>query len=197
MSMEPFVEVVDESVATGLAKEFYQRIRNGPDKQVPALVRAWSLAPEVAQAWLAQRTIAFQASGLSDRQYEMLLVRVTYNYRCAYVTRNHAWYFTQQGEYNADEVAQIAQNWRESPFLCDADRALLEFADKLSLHSDAIVREDYSPLRAAGFTEGQLVALAFLIGWFVTDAIVPNAFGLGDGDPWTESMQQVIDWGES
>jgi uncharacterized peroxidase-related enzyme len=195
--MELFVDVVSESDATGLAKEFYERIRNGPDKQVPALVRAWSLAPEVAQAWLAQRTAAFTASGLTERQYEMLLVRVTYNYRCAYVTRNHAWYFTQQGDYSADQVAQIAQNWRMSPVLSDADRALLEFADKLSLHSDEIAGDDFSPLRSVGFGDAQLVALVFLIGWLVTDAVVPNAFGLGDGDPWTESLQQVIDWRES
>jgi uncharacterized peroxidase-related enzyme len=195
--MEPFVEVVSEPDASGLTKEFYDRIRNGPDKQIPALVRAWSLAPEVAQAWLAQRTAAFSASGLTERQFEILLVRVTYNYRCAYVTRNHSWYFTQQGDYSADEVAQIAQNWPESAVLDGTDRALLEFADKLSLRSDEIARDDFSPLRAEGFSDAQLVALVFLIGWFVTDAIIPNAFGLGDGDPWTESLQQVIDWRQS
>jgi uncharacterized peroxidase-related enzyme len=194
--MELFVEVVSETGANGLTKEFYDRIRNGPDKQIPALVRAWSMAPEVAQAWLAQRTAAFKASGLTERQFEMLLVRVTYNHRCAYVTRNHSWYFTQQGDYSADVVAQIAQNWRASPVLDDTDRALLEFADKLSLRSDEIARDDFSPLRAEGFDDSQLVALVFLIGWFVTDAIIPNAFGLGDGDPWTESLQQVIDWRE-
>ncbi|MHB8328336.1 MAG: carboxymuconolactone decarboxylase family protein [Acidimicrobiales bacterium] len=191
--MSVWVKTVDPTEATGRAKHFYETVRLGPDGSIPKLVKAWSLQADVADTWLQNRDSATEGSGLDERQYEVLLTRVVYNFKCAYVTRNHAWILFQQGHYSKDEIIQIVHDWPNS-VLDDQDKALLAFADKMCFRSHELQLEDIEALRHASFTDAQIVALSFLVGWLITDAVVPNAFGLGDGDDWTSEMQAVIDW---
>jgi uncharacterized peroxidase-related enzyme len=188
-----WVETVDPDRAIGSAKDFYETIRLGPDAKIPLLVRAWSLQPDVARSWLVHRNVTYEKSGLNDRQYEVLLNRVTYNFKCAYVTRNHSWILLQQGHYSPDEILRIVQDWQNSN-LDDTDKSLLDFADKMCFRSHEVNESDIAALRRSSFTDSQIVAIAFLIGWLISDAVVPNVFGLGDGDEWTSEMQAVIDW---
>ena len=191
--MDLWVEDVDPEQATGMAKHFYETVRLGPDGEIPKLVRAWSLQADVADSWLKHRDSAIAGSGLDDRQVEVLLTRTVYNFKCDYVTRNHAWILLQQGHYTPEEVVQIVHDWQHS-VLDDKDKALLAFGDKMCFESHGVREEDIGELRRAGFTDSNIVAIVFLVGWLITDAVVPNAFGLGAGDVWTTEMQAVVDW---
>ncbi len=69
----PFVGAVEPEAATGLLKEQYalvHRVLGGHAN----LARAWSLQPEIADAWLKPSNVAREKSGLDIRQYEILLV---------------------------------------------------------------------------------------------------------------------------
>lgn len=191
--MSPLVKTIPRAEATGAAKRFYETVRLGPDGALPKLVEAWSLGAEVAESWLRYRDAAISASGLDQRQFEVLLCRVVYNLKCAYVARNHVWILFQQGHYTKDEIVQIVHDWQNAE-LDHRDKALLAFADRMCFESDRMGEHDVEALRNVGFDDARIVALAFLVGWLITDAVVPSAFGLGDGDHWTAEMQAVLDW---
>jgi uncharacterized peroxidase-related enzyme len=187
----PFVETVEPDAATGLLKQQYDLVRSVLGEHA-SLARAWSLQPEVAEAWLKLSNIAREKAGLDMRQYEILLTRVTYNCKCAYVTTNHAWLLWRQGGRSAEAVIDLIRDWR-SAGLPAKEQAMLAFADKMCAASHKVVRTDVDGLRQGGFGEAEIVALIFLIGWLVTDAIVPNALG-PEPDGFSAQFRRIADW---
>jgi alkylhydroperoxidase family enzyme len=129
---------------------------------------------------------------LTDEQYEILLTRITYNLRCAYVTTNHAWILHQQGRLERDTIIAMIHDWRSAD-LPPLESAVLAFADKMSLKSDQLSQPDTDALRAAGLSDARITALIFLIGWLVSDAVIPNALG-AQLDEFSRDMREVIDW---
>ncbi len=55
------------------------------------------------------------------------------------------------------DVATVVTDRENSPVLNDADKAMLAFAEKLTLDHHAMSAEDVDALRAAGFSEENLV----------------------------------------
>lgn len=187
----PFVGTIEPEAAAGLLREQYDLVHRALGEHAN-LARAWSLQPEIADAWLRLSNVARERSGLDMRQYEILLTRVTYNCKCAYVTTNHAWLLWRQGGYSVQAVIDLIRDWRGAG-LSPKEEAMLAFADKMCLRSHTIAREDIDGLRRGGFTEEQVVALIFLVGWLVTDAIVPNALG-PEPDNFSKDFRAVADW---
>ncbi len=188
-----WVKTVEPDQATGLLRGQYERTCKGLGVgEYPNLVKAWSLQPEVAQAWLDLGHLAQAKAGLDERQQELLLTRITYLLKCAYVTTNHAWILRKQGVYSTEEVISTIHDWRKSA-LGARDKAMLAFGDKMALRSHDIDQADTDSLRKVGFSEEQITALIFLIGWLVTDAIIPNGLG-PEPDSYSKDMRRVVDW---
>jgi uncharacterized peroxidase-related enzyme len=58
-----------------------------------------------------------------------------------------------------------ARGWREAP-LSAAERTLCAWAEKLTLTPGAMTRADADGLRAAGWSDEQVVAAAMVVGYF-------------------------------
>jgi alkylhydroperoxidase family enzyme len=190
------VKTVPVDTATGKVRAHYEKMRQtargfGAD-EYQHLIQTWSLQLDVAEAWLALSVIAKQNAGLDDRRYELILCRIVYLYRCRYVTVNHAKILAGVGGYSHDQVKRYIQDWSNSD-LSVADKGLLAFAEKVARRSQEVTRADVQALLQHGFDEAQAVALIFLIGWLVTDAIVPNALG-PETDIFSRDFADIADW---
>ncbi|MGH7872291.1 MAG: carboxymuconolactone decarboxylase family protein [Candidatus Binatia bacterium] len=63
-----------------------------------------------------------------------------------------------------EEVAKVITNWREAE-LDDQEKAMLAFTEKFTLTPSQIADADIEALRAAGFSEEQILSIALGAGY--------------------------------
>jgi uncharacterized peroxidase-related enzyme len=78
-----------------------------------------------------------------------------------------------------DFAAALKRDWRQAP-LDAADRAILEYAEKLTLKSSRMLREDVDALRAAtGFDDRGVLQVTLIAAFFNYVSRVADALGVG------------------
>lgn len=83
-------------------------------------------------------------------------------------------------------VAAVARDWR-SARLSEADRALCEFATKLTHHQDEMTPEDLDRLREHGFEDRAIHDATQVIAYFNYITRIADALGVEPEDfikPW-------------
>lgn len=83
-------------------------------------------------------------------------------------------------------VHAIAGDWRSAP-LSEADRALCEFAEKLTHRQQEMTPEDVEGLRAHGFDDRAVHDAVQVVGYFNYITRVADALGVEPEDfiqPW-------------
>jgi len=87
-----------------------------------------------------------------------------------------------------DFVLAIANNWQEAP-LRGPDRALCEFARKLTHHQHDVGPDDLDALRTQGFDDTAIHDATQVVAYF--NYITRIADGLGvEVEPFTEKWEQ-------
>jgi len=77
--------------------------------------------------------------------------------------------------------ATLKRNWREAP-LDDVDRAILEYAEKLTKEPARMDREDVERLRAAtGLDDRGVLQITLIASFFNYVTRVADALGVGRG----------------
>ncbi len=85
-------------------------------------------------------------------------------------------------------VHAVARNWRAAP-LAPTDRALCDFAAKLTNHQQAMSPDDLDQLREAGFDDRAIHDAAQVIGYFNYITRIADALGV-------EAEAFIRPWGE-
>lgn len=147
---------------------------------IPNVLRAYAFDQAKLRAFMAMyNDLMLAPSGLSKAEREMIAVAVSALNRCHYcLTAHGAALRALTGDPALAET--IAQNWRAAPL--DARlRAMLAFAEKMTLDSHRIEEPDRAALRAAGFTDRDIWDIAAVTGFFnmsnrmaSATAMVPN-----------------------
>jgi uncharacterized peroxidase-related enzyme len=76
-------------------------------------------------------------------------------------------------------AATLKRDWRQAP-LDETDRAILEYAEKLTLHPARMQREDTDRLRAAtGLDDRGIVQITLIAAFFNYVSRVADALGVG------------------
>ena len=103
-------------------------------------------------------------SGLSKLEREMIAVCVSSLNRCWYCQVAHG---AAVRELSGDPVLgeALVMNWRVAP-LTAKQRAMLDFAEKLTLASSKVEEADRQALRDAGFTDRDIWDIASVTGFF-------------------------------
>ncbi len=70
---------------------------------------------------------------------------------------------------NTDLVVQLAADWRQAE-ITDRDRAMLAFAEKMTLDAASMTEADVQALRAVGFTDEEILDITVLAAYrnFIT-----------------------------
>lgn len=91
-------------------------------------------------------------------------------------------------------VAQVKRNWRGAP-LSEADRAMLAYAEKLTLNPSGLTKADLDGLRKH-FSEEQCYDIVVIASLFNFIDRIADAFGV-ELDAFTKSMATASPEGEA
>ncbi len=132
---------------------------------VPNVLRTFSRNTEKLRAFSQYyNTLMLAPSGLSKLEREMVAVVVSSANRCFYCLVAHGQAVRRlSGDPQLGEM--LVMNYRVAD-LSPRQRAMLDFAWKLTTAPAEIVEADRAALRAAGLDEGEIFDLADVIGFF-------------------------------
>lgn len=179
-----WIRVVDETEAQGRLKECYDEIKKARGK-VANIMKVHSLQPDAMMAHLnLYKTIMFGPSGLSRRQRELLATVVSALNECAYCVRHHD---EALRAYITDEIfiSQVQRDYTRAP-LDPKDRAMLNYAQKLTRSPARVTQQDVEQLRHAGFSDAEILSVNLIVSYFN----FVNRIALGLGVEFTEDEAQ-------
>jgi uncharacterized peroxidase-related enzyme len=114
---------------------------------LPNLVRVFSLRPEAYKAWM-QLNGAVKAHDL--RRYELATLAAARRLRSSYCALQHGKVLAQQFM-SFQDVPDLPEG------LDDADRAVMELAEKVVDDATSVTQDDVDKLRALGLTDAEIV----------------------------------------
>ena len=132
---------------------------------VPNVLRVMALRPTHLLGWNAYYDELMRGdSGLSKAQREMIAVVVSAQNRCHYCVVSHS---AALRKLTGDPtlVEQLATNYRYAP-VEGRDRAMLDYAVKLTADSAACTLDDIDALRAAGWSDEDILDIAEVAAMF-------------------------------
>ncbi|MCI2429312.1 peroxidase-related enzyme [Candidatus Acetothermia bacterium] len=170
-----WIRVIDELEAQGRLKECYEEIKRSRGK-VANIIKVHSLQPNAMLAHLNfYKTIMFGPSGLSRRQRELLATVVSALNQCTYCVCHHA---EALRAYVKDEafIEQVQRDYTQVP-LDSKERAMLDYAQKLTCEPSAVSGNDVAILRQAGFGDEEILSINLIVSYF--NFVNRVALGLG------------------
>ena len=132
---------------------------------VPNVLKAYAFDMAKLEAFVAMyNDLMLAPSGLSKLEREMIAVAVSSYNRCFYCLVSHG---AAVRQYSGDPILGelIAMNYRAAR-LSKRQRAMLDFAVKLTVEPWAVEDEDRETLRHAGFSERDIWDISAVAGFF-------------------------------
>jgi uncharacterized peroxidase-related enzyme len=144
---------------------------------VPNVFRAFSLTPAHFSKWFAYYDFLMRSdqSALSRVEREMIALVVSAENRCEYCLASHGAYFRLLTE-DPVKGEVLTHNYRRAE-LSPRERALLDFAVKLTRVSPEMTPEDLTPLREAGLSDEAIFEAAQVAAMFNFTNRLANALG--------------------
>jgi uncharacterized peroxidase-related enzyme len=165
----PERDEVPEDVATLLAKA------ESKLGFVPNVMRVMAFRPTHLMKWFAHYDELMRGESLlSKAQREMIAVVVSAANRCNYCVVSHsAAVRVETGDPTLADL--LATNYRHAP-LDPRDRAMLDFAHKLTVASHEAEEEDLEELRRHGFSDEEIFDIAEVAAMFNFTNRLASAF---------------------
>lgn len=144
---------------------------------IPNVLVAYAHRPEQLRAFgLMYNDLMLGDSGLSKLEREMIAVAVSSRNRCWYCQVAHgAAVRVLSGDPALGEA--MVMNWRVAD-LSARQRAMLGFAEKMTVASAEIGEADRKALRDAGFSEADIWDIAAVAGFFAMSNRMASAVGM-------------------
>jgi len=184
-----WIRTVPENEAEGELAELYRRVGN-PDGTVDNVMKVHSLNPETLRTHFElYRGALHGRSPLTRAERELVATVISRENGCAYcLTHHRAGLERLWPEDRRESAASVAQGGRTG--LTERERALADYAEKLTGTPAAMVEEDVEALRAVGLDDRAILDLAQVVGYFnyvnriVTGLGVRLGAGEGPAGQW-------------
>ena len=171
--------VVEEADASGRVAALYDHFKSHfgrPD--VPGILKCFATHPPLLEHMMAlSESLIFSEGFLTRRHKEMIATLVSSQNECAYCADSHGFMLRMNGG-SGETLCALQQNHLHSPFLSEAEQALLAFVEKVNRNSQAIARADILAMHEAGWDNAQVAETIHVAALFATFNRVVNAFGL-------------------
>lgn len=144
---------------------------------VPNVFRVFSLTPEHFLRWFKYYDYLMrnEESELSRAEREMIALVVSSENRCDYCLTSHGAYLRQL-THDPVKADTLSHNYRHAE-LSPRERALCDFAVKLTRRSFEMETEDLAPLRAVGLSDEAIFEVAQVAAMFNFTNRLANALG--------------------
>jgi alkylhydroperoxidase family enzyme len=130
--------------------------------------------PALAGAWLQFNAQVLRATTLTERQRELLILRVTVLRKSTYNWAEHVLIARRSG-LNDDDIARVAYG-PDAPYWDPLEAALLRSVDELV--ADGVVSDETWAMLAQHLEPRQLLDLIFLVGAYETVGWMARSFAL-------------------
>ncbi len=160
-----FIKTIRENEATGDLADWYKRVGN-PDGTVDNVMKVHSLNPDTLRTHFEMYTAAMhRQSPLSRAEREMVAVTVSRLNGCNYCLRHHhAGLVRLLPDDRRPDGDALADGRTDG--LAGRERAMIDYAVKLTRTPQAMGRADVESLRAAGLDDRAILDLAQCVGYF-------------------------------
>lgn len=145
---------------------------------VPNVFRAFSVTPRHFQLWFRYYDHLMrdeEASALSRAEREMIAVAVSSENRCEYCLASHGAYLREL-EPDHRKTDLIAHNYRRAD-VSERERAILDFAVRMTTDAHTMSPADLEPLRAVGLGDEAIFEVAQVAAMFNFTNRLGNALG--------------------
>ncbi|NTU79437.1 MAG: peroxidase-related enzyme [Chloroflexales bacterium] len=157
-------------------QELFAKNREKPGF-VPNVFRALSLRPEVLRGFIALYDSLMAAEGgLTKVEREMIAVAVSAQNHCHYCLVSHGAVLRVRAK-DAHMADTVAANYRVAG-ITPRQRAMLDYAVKLTRASAEIGDEDLAVLRAHGFGDGEIFDITQIAAFFNYSNRAASALGM-------------------
>ncbi len=143
---------------------------------VPNVLRAWALRPEHLLRWRKHMDELLKGeSGLTEAEREMIGTVVSATNRCYYCVTSHG---AAVRVLTGDPILAdaLASNYRHA-HLSERQRAMLDFAVKITEEAHRCTEADIEALRELGFTDEDVMDIAEVAAMFNLTNRMANALG--------------------
>lgn len=149
---------------------------------VPNVFLALAHRPAEFRAFFAMHDALMDKrdGGLSPADREMIVVAVSADNECQYCVAAHGAILRTRAK-NPHIADQVAINYRKAD-ITEKQRAMLDFALKLSNDSGAIGDDDFEPLRQQGFSQDDIWDIAGIAAFFGLSNRIANFLALRPND---------------
>jgi uncharacterized peroxidase-related enzyme len=148
------------------------------DDEIAGIVAAHSLIPSALHhAFATFGSLMSPELPLTRRQHEMIATVVSATNRTYYCTLSHT-EFLRRVTLDDEFAAAIRDDFRSVP-LDDADRAMLEYAQQITVDATLVSDDHHAALRAAGFDDQGILQITLISAWFNYINRVADALGVG------------------
>ena len=132
---------------------------------VPNVFLALAHRPDEFRAFFAYHDALMEKEGgLSKAEREMIVVATSNANQCQYCVVAHGAILRIRAK-NPLIADQVAANWRKAD-ITDKQKAMLEFAIKVTLRANEVNDADHEALRAAGFDDEAIWDIAAIAAFF-------------------------------
>jgi len=172
----PYIKMIEEEEATGELKEIYTKVK-GERGKLSNILKIHSLLPKTMQTHLDfYMSIMFDKSGLRRADRELIATVVSAANKCAYCVNHHAEALKFYWKDDA-KVKQAAEDFRQLD-LPAKTKAVLEYAEKLTLHPDQMCEDDVVALRENGLSDEEILSVVLVTNYFNFVNRVANGLGV-------------------
>src|SRR4051794_41015219 len=132
---------------------------------IPNVFLAWAHRPDEFRAFFAYHdALMDKPGGLTKAEREMIVVATSALNHCHYCVIAHGAILRIRAK-NPLLADQIATNYRKAD-ISDRDRAMLDFAVKVSVGAYEVGESDFEPLKGPGFSEEDAWDIAAISAFF-------------------------------
>lgn len=149
-----------------------------PEGETAAIVMAHSLFPEVLEHSFSTFGLLMSPDlPLSRRDHELIAATVSSLNRTHYCRNYHA-FFLELVTKDKQLSQSIKDDYRTAT-LTDRERAMLDYATKITLSPSCIQEEDIEKLRKQGFDDKAILQINLIASWFNYINRVADGLGVG------------------
>jgi uncharacterized peroxidase-related enzyme len=148
---------------------------------IPNVFLTLAYRPDEFRAFFAYHDALMEKDGgLSKAEREMIVVATSSANQCLYCVIAHGAILRIRAK-NPQVADQIAVNYRKAD-ITPRQRAMLDFAMKVSTEAHGISEADFSPLAGHGFSDDDIWDIAVISAFFALSNRMANVTGMRPND---------------
>lgn len=147
-----FITTIPEDQVSAFTREQYENARETLG-YVPNYIKAFSLRPEVYEAWT--NLISAIRPHMRLRRYELVTFASAMALDCAYCMLAHG-ATLRKNFFGMDQMLAIINDYRNAGLSAE-EVTLMTFARKIAMHSDQVSEQDIEDLRVFGLTDEDIL----------------------------------------